>query len=129
MSLDLHRQAEQLMGESDKALSAGNYTKAAALSAIVGQLEAIAFAEIPVDRVRTRAPVAISACSSLLQAAHHAMTAGRTDNAGLLRVAARDAIALYLKESLPDWAIQTLATLEVDTDAEYAGKLQANQSL
>jgi len=77
LSLDLHRQAEDIMGSADMALARGDLDSARSQYAEAAQLELQALDRIPQDRVRTRGAVAIGA------------------------------VSLYRKAGLPDAAIQT----------------------
>ncbi|MFZ0130632.1 MAG: hypothetical protein WAL77_14540 [Candidatus Dormiibacterota bacterium] len=68
MSLDLHRQSEQLAGEGDLLLAHGQITEARARYLGAANAEAQAFASISADRPRTRGIIATSAIALFLKA-------------------------------------------------------------
>jgi hypothetical protein len=65
MSLELHRKAESLMAAGDRHTSRGEFALAASAYAEAGRQEAEAFELIPVDRIKTRGMIAISALGLL----------------------------------------------------------------
>lgn len=87
MSLDLHRQAEVLMGRADALAAQGQRRQAADAYARAARLEIDAYRAIPAERVRTRGIVAVSAVSLLRKA-------------GLLADAARNAHRFLADDSL-----------------------------
>src|SRR4051812_420867 len=60
MSLDVHRQAELLMGRADQMSVEGRMRECADLNRQAAELEAQVFAMLPLDRPRTRGVTAIS---------------------------------------------------------------------
>lgn len=89
MSLDLHRQAEVLMGTGDDLAAQGKRGQAADAYARAARLEIDAYHSIPAERVRTRGIVAVSAVSLLRKA-------------GILAEAARNAHLFLADESLAE---------------------------
>lgn len=63
-SLELHRRAEGLMFEADKAKAEGNLELTNCLHLSIGSLEARALDRIPLTRPRTRAIIGLSAAAS-----------------------------------------------------------------
>lgn len=68
MAMRIHRAAETLMGEADRARAEGLEQEARDLLADAARAETTAFLETPVDKVRTRGILAVSAVSLFHQA-------------------------------------------------------------
>ncbi|MCC7106143.1 MAG: hypothetical protein IT307_13450, partial [Chloroflexi bacterium] len=98
MSLDIHRQAELLMGQADRLAIQGRMKEAAALYRDAGIAEAHAFELIPEERRKTRGIVAVSSVALFRKA-------------GALDEAIRHAHAFLGRTDLPDFARDDLDRL------------------
>ncbi len=71
MSLSLHHQAGELAGRADHLAALGRRAEAARLYHQAALIESEVFAQIPIDRPRTRAAIAVSALALFLKAGAH----------------------------------------------------------
>lgn len=109
MSLDVHRQAEALMGRADVLAAEGRAAEARRLYRQAADLEAQALESIPATRPRTRGIIAVSAVALYWRG-------GATDQ--VVRHAER-----YLAErELPDFARTQLAELLDDARREQQAR-------
>jgi hypothetical protein len=107
MSLELHRQAELLMGRADQMSVEGRARESADLNCQAAAIEAQVFDAIPLDRPRTRGVIAISSVALYRKA-------------GALDQAVDQAESFLSRGDLPEFARLDLEEMIQEMRAELA---------